>query len=96
VIHERQRLSFGFEAGDDLAGIHPQLDDLESHFAADGLLLLGRVDHRHAPFADLLQELVPPNHCPRTFRDGCFIQGGVLANRRSLQKITDRLIGVEK
>ena len=39
-------------------GVHPQLDDLEGHPAADGLLLLGHIDHPAAAFADLLQQLV--------------------------------------
>ena len=61
MVHQGQRLSLGLEASDHLVGIHAQFDDLESHLAADGLLLLGHVDHRHAAFADLLQELVPPD-----------------------------------
>jgi len=31
MIHQRQRLSFGLEAGDDGLGVHPQLDDFERH-----------------------------------------------------------------
>ena len=39
-------------------GIHAGLDDFERDAAADRRLLLGHVHHAHAPFADLLQELV--------------------------------------
>ena len=58
MVHHRQRLPLGLEAGDHLLAVHARLDDLERDAAADRLLLLGHVDHAHAPFADLLQELV--------------------------------------
>jgi hypothetical protein len=31
VVHHRQRLPPGLEAGDDLLGVHAQLDELERH-----------------------------------------------------------------
>ena len=37
VVHQRQGLALGLEAGDDLTGVHARLDDLEGHFAADRL-----------------------------------------------------------
>ena len=40
------------------ARVHARLDDLEGDRALDGSLLLGHVDDAHAPFADLLQQLV--------------------------------------
>ena len=58
MVHQRQRLPLGLEAGDDLLGVHAQLDDLERHAAAHRLLLLGHVDHAAAAFADFLQQLV--------------------------------------
>jgi len=58
MVHQRQRLAFGFEAGDDLFGVHAQLDDLEGDAAADRLLLLGHIDDTAAAFADLLKEFV--------------------------------------
>ena len=61
VIHHRQRLPLGLEPGDDLGGIHARLDDLERDLAADRLFLLGHVDDTHAPFADLLEQLVGPD-----------------------------------
>jgi len=61
MVHQRERLAFGLEAGEDVAGIHAGFDDLESHFALDGLGLLGHPNHAHAAFADLLQELVGAN-----------------------------------
>ena len=64
MVHQRQRLPLGLEAGDDLAGVHARLDDLEGDLAPDGLGLLGHEDDAHAAFADLLQELVRADHAP--------------------------------
>ena len=64
MVHQRQGLALGLEPGDDLLGIHARLDDLERHPAADGLLLLGHVDDAHAPFADLLEQLVRADPMP--------------------------------
>ena len=70
VVHQRQRLPLGLEAGDHLLGVHAQLDDLQRHLAADRLLLLGHVDVAQAAFADLLQELVGADHRAGLFGDG--------------------------
>ena len=48
MVHQRQGLALGLEPGDDLARVHPRLDDLEGDLAADGLRLLGHVDDAHA------------------------------------------------
>ena len=48
--------------------VHARLDDLEGHAAADRLRLLGHVDDAHAPFADLLEQLVRADH-----RAGAFL-----------------------
>ena len=58
MVHHRQGLAFGLEAGDDLAGVHARLHHLDSDQTPHGALLLGHVDQAHAPFADLLVELV--------------------------------------
>ena len=58
MVHQRQRLPLGFEAGDDALGVHAQLDDLERDAAADRFLLLGHVNHAAAAFADLLEQFV--------------------------------------
>ncbi len=58
MVHERQRLPFRLEAGHDLACIHPRLDDFQRDLAANRLLLLGDKNQPHAPFTDLLHELV--------------------------------------
>ena len=59
MVHQGQRLPLGLEAGDDLFGVHAQLDDLERDTAADRLLLLGHVHDAATAFADFLQQLVP-------------------------------------
>ena len=61
MVHQRQRLPLGFEAGDDLLGVHAQLDDLERDAAAHRFLLLGHVDDAAAAFADLLEQFVAAN-----------------------------------
>ncbi len=58
MVHQGQRLPLGLEPGDHVAGVHPRLDDLERHLAADGLLLLGDKDEAKSAFADLLHQLV--------------------------------------
>jgi len=58
MIHQRQRLSLGLKAGDDLFGIHPELDDLEGDAAAHRFLLLCPIDDAAAALADFLEQLV--------------------------------------
>ncbi len=67
MVHHRQRLPLRLEPGDDLLGVHAQLDHLEGHFAADRLLLFGDIDHPAAAFADLLQQLVTPDRLAHRF-----------------------------
>ena len=38
MVHHRQRLPLGLEAGDDLPRVHARLDDLQRDPAADRLL----------------------------------------------------------
>ena len=61
MIHQRQRLAFGLEPGDDVFGVHAQLDDLEGDLPAHRLLLLGHINHAATAFADLLQQFVAAN-----------------------------------
>ena len=68
MIHHRQRLAFGLEAGQHLAAVHAGLDDLQGHLAADRLFLLGHKDDPHAPFADLLAKLVGADDVADLFR----------------------------
>src|SRR3954453_6569165 len=52
VVHEGERLALLLEAGDDIAGIHADLDDLERDAAANGALLLRDPDAPEPAFAD--------------------------------------------
>src|SRR5437879_2862793 len=70
MVHQRQCLALGFEAGDDLFGVHAQLDDLEGHAALDWLSLLSHIDHAAAAFADLLEELVTSDDVPGPLGEG--------------------------
>ena len=82
MIHHRQRLPLGLEPRDDLAGVHPDLDDLQCDAAADRVLLLGHEDDAEPAFADLLQELVSPDRGAGTFADGDErVQGHVRGRR---------------
>ena len=81
MVHHRHGLAFGLEAGDNLLGVHPQLDDLQRHAAANRLLLLGHVHDAHAPFADLLQQLIGTDQRARAFGQW---RGGNVVNRREL------------
>ena len=56
--------------------VHPRLDDLQGDFAADGFSLLGHVDHAHAAFADLLQELIAADHRAGALGHGGHVKGG--------------------
>ncbi len=67
MVHHGQSLALGLKAGDDLFGVHPQLDGLEGHPAPDRLILLGYIHHAAAAFADLLEQFVGPNAVARSF-----------------------------
>ena len=51
MIHQRERLTLGFEAPNHLARVHACLDQLERHAAADGLRSFGQLDVAHAALA---------------------------------------------
>ena len=57
MVHQRQRLPLGLEAGDHLLRVHARLDDLERDLALDRRRLLGHEDGAVAPFADRFQSL---------------------------------------
>jgi hypothetical protein len=78
MIHQRERLAFGLEAGNDLPRIHSRFEDFESHLAPDGLLLLGHEDDAEAALPDLFQQLVRSDH-----RAGAFADSGIDDRHRS-------------
>ena len=60
VVHQGQSLPLRFEPGQDLARIHPRLDELQRDPALHRLGLFGHPDRAHAALADLLQQFEPP------------------------------------
>ena len=52
----RQCLPLGVEPRHNLPGVHPQLDDLQRHNAANWLPLLGLINNPHPTFADLFED----------------------------------------
>ena len=53
MVHQSQGLPLGFEASNDLAGIHPRLENFQRHFAANRFLLLSHEDDAETAFTDL-------------------------------------------
>ena len=77
VVHHRQGLALLLEAGDDLLGVHPQLDDLERDAPRHRLALLGQEDGAEAARADHLEQRVTADH-----RAGAFGEGGEAERRQ--------------
>ena len=70
MVHHRQRLPLGLEPGDDLLGVHAQLDDFQRDAPPHRLGLLGDIDHAAAAFADAFQQLVAPERLAHGFVRG--------------------------
>ena len=62
MIHHRQRLTLGLEAGDHLPAVHAQLDDLESDAAFHRLALLRHPDFAESALTDFFEQLVAADH----------------------------------
>jgi hypothetical protein len=58
VVHDRQRLALDSEAGEDLAGVHPEFDRFKRYQAANGFALLSQVYGAHAPFAERSKDVI--------------------------------------
>ena len=67
MVHHRQCLTLGLEAGDDGFGVHAQLDDLECHASANGLSLFGHIDYAATAFSHPLKNLVAADFLPDGF-----------------------------
>ncbi|HNB81428.1 MAG TPA: CoA transferase subunit A [Chitinophagaceae bacterium] len=65
MVHQRQRLALGLEAGHDFLRVHAQLEDLQRDLAAHRLRLLRHPDGAEAAFADRFQQLVAANQRAR-------------------------------
>ncbi len=89
MVHHRQRLPLGLEAGDDLLGVHAVLDDLQRDLPLDRLGLLGQVDDAHAALAELAYDRVGADagagFQPVAASLLAGFRGGFLASGRGLQ-----------
>jgi hypothetical protein len=85
MVHHRERLALGLEAGDDLPAVHAGLEDLEGDAALDRLALFGHPDFAEAAFADLLQQLVAADHLRGGLRRGRGHGGGLREARDGSQ-----------
>jgi hypothetical protein len=70
VVHQRQRLPLRLEPGDDLSGVHAQLDDFQCQAPAHRFKLLRRIDDPAATLAEFLQQHVAANTVARFLRPG--------------------------
>jgi hypothetical protein len=86
IIHDRQGLPLGLEAGHHLLGVHSGLEDLQRHFAADRLGLFRHEDHAKAAFPDLLQQLVGADDLARAFADRLLVDRGDRGRSRLIQE----------
>ena len=69
MVHNRQRLTFGFESCQCLARVHSQFDDLQSNSPTHRFRLLCHVDLAETAFTDLFEQLVATNRVTRLFPD---------------------------
>ena len=61
MFHQCQRLPLRLESCNHALRVHAELNDLERYAPTHRLFLLGQVNHAATAFAQLLEELVPPN-----------------------------------
>src|SRR5207249_1576812 len=85
MVHQRQRLALGLKAGNDLPGVHAQLDDLEGDPATNRFLLLGHIDNPAAALANFLEQLVTPDLVSGFL---CQRNNSGRSGRRVLKKLT--------
>ena len=87
VIHQRERLPLRLEAGDHLASVHAELDDLERDVAIYGFALHGAPHDAAATLTDFLGQRVAANHVADLFawvRQGRLDQGSLEIHLRAL------------
>ena len=96
MIHQRQRLPLGLEAGDHLPRVHARLDDLQGHLAAHRLLLLGDEHQPEAPLADLLHELVGTDDCARSLEWAGSVPGDAGRRDRLLKEFAQTVVGQQQ
>ena len=65
MIHQGEGLSLDVEAGENLMGVHADLDDLEGNLALDRLRLLRQVDNTHSSLTEDAQQPVRADRRPQ-------------------------------
>ena len=73
----------------------PSLMILRATLRRMGSCLLGHVDHRHAAFADLLQELVPANNRARPLRQAALREDARVIDQR-IENAVGRLMSLQE
>jgi len=91
MVHECQRLPCGLKPGDDLFGIHPQLDDLDGDATTQGLSLFSSPDRTEAALAEFFEELIVTDDGADAFSVGTFSERARRSDANSLRKKTPGL-----
>src|SRR5262245_684544 len=94
MIHQREGLAFGLEAGDDIPRVHSRFNDLQRDTPANGFSLLRKVNNSTAALADFLNDLITANPLPGRiieFRSGTHLpiggQGDWVSSEESVGSI---------
>jgi hypothetical protein len=94
VVHHRQRLALDGEAGEYLAGVHPEFDDFKRYKAANGFALLSQVYGAHTPFAERPKDLITAElvitGCARRRIDG--LGSGFVRANRTIESALDQTL----
>ena len=82
MLHRREHAALLLKAGEDLAGVHAALEELERDLALDGVGLLGTPDEAEAAFAEFFHQAKRTHHIAGLFiailrRVGCRESSGI-------------------
>ncbi len=94
MVHHRQRLALVGEAGEYLAGVHPEFDDFKRYQAANGFALLSQVYGAHTPFAERSKDVITAE-VVITVCDGRRIDGlssGFVRANRTIESALDQTL----
>ena len=93
MVHQRQRLSLGFESSDYLTRVHPEPDHFERHLPVDRFVLLGQIDHSPSALAELAQQFVAADSGPQSVLRA---QINGVSLFWMVQKTSGRLVGLDQ
>ena len=89
-------MTLGLETPDHLLRVHPQLNDLQCHRAANRLFLLCHENGTEAAFTNLVDDLVATDLRPGSPIGGTKIPGFMQLFVRRVQEGTDSFMGLEQ